>query len=246
MIKRRVLMIGSNDEAIGAKIDVENYCKFLKSLNGGAWEDNEIIGPLYNPSYIELSSIIQKLKYSTLDYLIVFFSGHGETVRELQIYINDEGEVIDESNLKGIAQRQLTIFDSCRAIEHLREDSILSKSFSASDSLNYDVREIIKQKYNERIMNAFPQQATLYSCKRGQKSNGSSTEGAFYFKNLLKSAKNIKSEFKTIGETHLEAVPPTINESRLEGNLQEPEAVLIKCPVDKQLIMSINPTFYLR
>ena len=246
MINRGVLMIGSNDEAIGAKIDIRNYYRFLTGLNGGVWEENEIIDPLYNPSYYDLFSMIERLKNCNLDYLIVFFSGHGKTIRDLQICFNDKGDYIEESALKGIAQRQLTIFDCCRAVEHFREDSVLTKSFSASSSLNNNVREFIKQKYNERIIHAFPQQATLYSCKRGQMSNGSSTEGAIYFKNLLKSARNVNGEFKTIGETHLEAVVPTINESRLEGYLQEPEAIMPKCAPDKQLIMTINSAYYLR
>ena len=245
MIRRGVLLIGSNDEAIGAKIDINNYLKFLRSLNGGAWEEDEIIGPLYNPSYKELSSIIQRLKNCNLDYLIIFFSGHGQTIRNLQICINDKGDYMEETDLKGIAKRQLTIFDCCRAITgHLREESVLTKSFSASESLNYEYREFFKQKYNERIMQSFPQQITLYSCKIGQMSNGSSAEGAIYFKNLLKSAKNIVNEFKTIIETHSEAFQPTVRESMLEGYLQEPEAIFPKCANDKQLIMSINPKKY--
>jgi hypothetical protein len=213
----------------------------LKSDIGGAWYDIEICQPLYNPSRSLLLSTIMNIKMKKNDYVIVLFSGHGEQKRETIIGINEKDERIKESELKGIASRQLTIFDCCRVFQkqQLRED-IFSKSmmnFSSSD----EITNIIRKKYDDRIMQSIAQQATLYSCSTGQ-SSYDTNNGAVYLNNLLKAAKsNSDKEFMTVGVAHQQAVNPTYEYSLSVGQgPQNPDASLPKCFTEQQLIISIN------
>jgi len=239
-IKKKALLIANTYGLNGTKKDIINLRKFLSSNIGGAWEDFEFCEPIQNPSKVQLMNVINRLKYENNDYVIVLFSGHGEQKRELQIEINENGEKINESEIKGIAKRQLTIFDCCRYFqqENYREDSMFSKS-----QLNFsdNKRNIIRQRYDERIMRAIPQQATLYSCSIGQYSYDTN-DGAVYLSYLLKAAKNVTGEFKTVGVAHQESVEPTYQYNIARGNGEQiPDANLPKCPIEQQLIISINP-----
>jgi hypothetical protein len=243
-MKKRALLIANTYGLNGTKKDVVNLKNFLQSNNGGAWEDYEILKPLHNPSKEYLLKFVNWLKSENCDYVIVLFSGHGGQKRELLIEINENGEKIKESDLKGIAKRQLTIFDCCRSVpEHYREDSILSK---AQENFSFDVRQLIRQKYDERIIQAQLQQATLYSCSIGQ-SSYDTNNGAVYLSNFIKAAKNISGEFKIVGVAHQEAIEPTYQYSLSQKNgVQEPDASLPKCFIEQQLIISINPNAYVR
>jgi hypothetical protein len=246
-MNRMALLIANTQGLTGTKKDIINMKSFLRSYFGGAWDESEIYKPLQNPSKEYLMKVIYLLKSQNYDYIIVLFSGHGGQRRELLIEINENGERINETELKGIAKRQLTIFDCCRIVlqeNYSRNDSILSKSSMGDSSV--DIRQIIRRKYDERIMKAIQQQATLYSCSIGQ-SSYDSNDGAIYLSNLLDAARNISGEFKTVGEAHKESVEPTriYSLSQIQGE-QFPDASLPKCLTEQQLIISINPRAFIR
>jgi hypothetical protein len=122
-------------------------------------------------------------------------------------------------------------------MENLREDSILNKS---QENIYYNIRKIIRQKYNDRIMQAIPQQIVLYSSSIGQCSYDTKN-GAVYLSNFIKAAKNVSDEFKTVGKAHQQSIEPTYQYSLLQRDgLQEPDASLPKCLTEQQLIISIN------
>jgi hypothetical protein len=241
------LVIANTNGLDGTKIDIINFVKFLKSNHGGAWLNSEIHEPLYNPSLDELKSALGGIKRNNYDYVIVLFSGHGGQIRETILEINGDEEVIAESQLKNLAPRQLTIFDCCRVLPSYKaDDAIMSKStMHFSESAIPNLREIIRKKYNERIMEAIPQQATLYSCSINE-SSYDTTNGAVYLTNLLDAAKKINREFKLVGVAHQEAKAPTIEYSlRKHTGIQTPDQFLPKCLSNQQLIISINPDYYI-
>ena len=157
--------------------------------------------------------------------------------------INASNECIEESRLQFISQRQINIYDCCRCVsEPLVERKLFeqkSKFFSQKD-------ESLKEKYNQRIMQAIPQQISLYSCAIGEGSNDTA-KGGLYTIALLNSAASFSSstEYKLVGNTHSEAAEATTNSTRQypRDRQQHPEAVLPRCLSAQQLIFSINPHY---
>ena len=236
-MKRKALLIANTNGLQGTKKDLLKFSSFLKSDFGGVWFDEEI-EQLYDPSLLGLYVKLNTLKKEGNDYTIVFFSGHGGQLRETVLEINGNGDQINESELKGLSPRQLSIFDCCRAYPQHIQDSVTSEAYfsRAQKSINYHVREL----YSNRIMQAIPQQACLYSCSIGE-SSYDTADGAVYFGNFLKSAMNTSPGYKLVGNAHIEAIPPTVEYSKNQkGGLQNPDSSLPKCLSQQQLIISIN------
>lgn len=238
-MKRKAVLIGNTSGLQGVQVDIARFTTFLKSNPGGAWYDSEI-DVLENEKKIVLLQKIDELKKQSLDYLVVLFSGHGgQYLRQTILEINGAGESIEEIQLRRMAERQLNIYDCCRSIS-----TTVQKSF-AMDSLSFSLRESAnraRKRYEERIMQAIPQQALLYSCSVGQVSYDTA-DGGVYLSNLLKAAKTFSSDqsFKLVGLAHEEAMAPTTENSLKEKHgRQVPEAVLPKCLSSQQLVISMN------
>jgi hypothetical protein len=60
----------------GTKKDITNFIIFLTGYTGGAWSENEILYPLYNPSKSTLLNIVNRLKGENNDYVIALLGGH--------------------------------------------------------------------------------------------------------------------------------------------------------------------------
>jgi hypothetical protein len=233
-MKKRILIIGNNHGLTGVNIDVKNYNQFFRSPVGGSWEDYEITKKL-NPRKNELQIELDLLKKLDLDYLIIVFSGHGGQKRETVLELNSSGETINDSELQKIAKRQLNIYDCCRSLpEDLSESVTFSALLKSIGSQNTRLR------YEARIMQAIHQQASLYSCYIGEGSWDSS-EGGIYTVQLIKAAKNITTEFKSVGAAHVEAAEKTLEASKAKPTLQHPDAVLYRCLSTQELIISIKP-----
>jgi hypothetical protein len=236
-MEKRILLFGNDEGLPGVKVDMKNYKQFFKSPVGGNWLDIEI-NTLINPTKKELVDWLSLYKNLSLDYLIVIYSGHGGQERETLLEINPKGELIGESELKHIAKRQLNVFDCCRCYPESLHESFqleaLAKSFSA-----FNTRQI----FEKRILQAIPQQVSLYSCAIGEISNDTK-EGGIYSQTFLMSARQIHDEYKLIGTTHIEAAEKTIEITKHlpKEKHQHPEAILPKCLSSQQLIISINPS----
>lgn len=235
-MQKRILIIGNDSGLPGVKVDISNYKTFFQSAIGGNWEDEEI-EVLLNPRKVSLQLKLMILSASALDYLIIIFSGHGGQERETVLEINSKGELIGDSDLKGIAKRQLNIYDCCRCIsEKVNETKqllALIKSFSVVNT---------REKYEKRILEAVPQQVSLYSCSIGEISNDTSN-GGLYSTHLINSAQSFSDEFKLIGTAHSDAYNLVIQENKLfpPERQQHPEAVLPRCLSSQQLIIGVNP-----
>lgn len=229
-MEKRILIIGNSEGLQGVKIDIENYKRFFKNSYGGDWYDSEIIEKL-NVSKTSLTAELSKLKNLSLDYLIVIFSGHGAQQRETILELNSNGESISESNLKNLADRQLNIFDCCRAYSEMESKAIINEMAARSFSFTNT-----RKKYEKRIMEANHQQICLYACAIGECAYDTARGGA-YSKNLLTCALDIQGEYKLVGTAHQEASRLTT----IEFNNQHPEAELPRLISSQQLILAINP-----
>lgn len=236
-MKRKAVLIGNTSGLDGVQVDITRFATFLKSDFGGTWYESEI-DILENEKKSSLLQRMDAIKRQSFDYLVVMFSGHGGQLRQTILEINGQGETIEETALRQMANRQLNIYDCCRAFPTTITKSAmesLSKSFTESVNRN-------RQRYDDRIMQAIPQQALLYSCSIGQVSYDTAN-GGVYLTNLLKAARNIAydQQYKLVGIAHQESVAPTMENSIKEKQgLQVPEAILPKCLSSQQLIISMK------
>ena len=229
-MRKKILIIGNNDNLPGVKVDIIKYKKFFMSSYGGNWLESEIIERL-NISKSDLVKELAVLKSLHLDYLILIFSGHGGQERETVLELNPKEECISESDLKLLAVRQLNIFDCCRSYATPLMESIKGelkeKLFSTKNT---------REKYEKKIMQAVPQQISLYACSIGEAANDTRT-GGVYSKYLIDSSISDESEYITVAEAHkIASILTTLDEPS-----QNPDAVLPKCLSSQQLIIGVMP-----
>ena len=240
-MKRRALLIGNSNGLAGVKPDISNYVKFLTSDYGGQWYESEIVIRI-NPTRKALLETIQNLKNERPDFVFVVFSGHGAYQKTTILEINKDEEFVYETELIGIAKRQISIFDCCRNVIQTQL-SESQKSFAINVLIGNP--SIIRPIYEDRIMKAIEQQNFLYACSINE-SALDTEEGGLYTKNLLDSAKPLSNHlFKLVGETHEEAAEKTSNAAwEPKRHRQNPTASLPRCLSSQQLIISVNPYYY--
>lgn len=150
------------------------------------------------------------------------------------IELNSNQEIIEFTKIENFATRQLNIYDCCRASV---DDELAksSKNFSRIDESvdNLNVRKI----YERRILQAAPQQMSLYSCSEGECSKDVG-KGGLYTINFLRAAEKITSAEKSVINAHSEAESIVIRQSNHE---QKPDYKMDKLSANKQLIISIKP-----
>lgn len=240
-MNRKALLIGNSNGLSGVKKDISNWESFLTSDIGGKWFPSEIDVEM-NPSKISLMSKINTLKHR-YDFVLVVYSGHGAYSQGTILEINSNEEYVFESDLKGIAPRQISVFDCCRGIVTV-QDSI--KESLRNLSVKNQFASNIRQDYETRIMQAIPQQVSLYACSIGECAYDSN-DGGYYTKNLLNSTNLFgdNQRFLTVGIAHqFGASKTTIEVFEKENAIQRPDAFLPKCLSSQQLIISINPNYY--
>lgn len=243
-MKRLAMLIGNTNGLPGIHKDLEDFWEFLCSNTGGAWNPKLEILKSYNVSLEELRKALDEIKNAKLDYFIFYYSGHGgldRTSGKTILELNKSCECIDETEISNLADRQLNIFDCCRALpenvgKSLREDSA---QFSAEE-YSPKIRDI----YNARIMQAYKQQISLYACSKRECANATG-EGSIYTQNLIKAAITGGSEEVLVLDAHKAACVPTVYKASLLGEKQNPDYEANPLiPKEKQLILSI-PNFHL-
>lgn len=113
-MERIALLFGNRNRLNGTKKDMIDFMTFLKSPNGGAWNDTEIKGYVDAPSSLILSEL-NSIRNHGYDYAIIYFTGHGGVKEGTILEINPSNEIIKESELLGLAPKQITILDCCRS-----------------------------------------------------------------------------------------------------------------------------------
>ena len=240
-MNRKALLIGNSNGLPGVKKDLSRWQDFLTSDMGGKWFQSEIDVEM-NPSKMSLMSKINTLK-NKYDFVIVVYSGHGAYSEGTILEINSKEEYIYERDLKNIAPRQISVFDCCRAVVTIKDSTKESLiNFSVKNQFTSNIR----QDYETRIMQAIPQQVSLYACSIGEYAYDSN-DGGYYTKNFLKSTDLFvdNQRFLTVGMAHQAGAIRTTNEVKEKENaIQRPDAFLPKCLTSQQLIISINPKYY--
>lgn len=197
-MKRRAILIfndgGPSNYLPGVKIDKANYLKFLKSAEGGAWEDSEIMVYDNNCDRALLLAYINMYRQSVqTGYWLIIFSGHG--------YVNDQNQTIlelspgKECSVDDIEKateytRRLLIADSCRKVYHAITDSLKRerKLFSETTSTS-TYRQRCKELYMNQLEKVYKDSFNAaYAAEYNQCANDDDTTGGYYSGELLKAA----------------------------------------------------------
>lgn len=157
-MKRLAILIQSglsgDDYLTEVTLDIAGWYRHLISLEGGAWEEDEII-LLKNPSKFLFEKTISRAQKA--DFAIVVFSGHGLVFAdesgfpETFVYINDsdnkDESLVPVKNLNPGTPRCILSIDCCRKIA----EKPLGKSMS-SFSETIDNKRLIYRDYYERVV----------------------------------------------------------------------------------------------
>ena len=119
-MKRFAIIIESSDvqgkdDLPGARLDAQNWERFLKSDLGGAWSGNEIL-VLNKPSSWLVKA---RLEEHADDYVFLAFSGHGgedASTHVVKICLNDTEQHVPVNDVSPKAFGT-SVFDCCRCLD---------------------------------------------------------------------------------------------------------------------------------
>lgn len=197
-MKRRAILIfndgGPSNYLPGVKIDKANYLKFLKSPEGGAWEDSEI--KVYDNDCnkdLLLAYINMFRKSEQPGYWLIIFSGHGyvngqdQTILELS-----PGKECSVDDIKKATEysRRFLIADSCRLVirtitDSLKRERKLFSDTTASSTYRQRCKGLYMNQLEEVYKDSFN---AAYAAEYNQCANDDDTTGGYYSGELLKAA----------------------------------------------------------
>lgn len=211
-MKRKAILIDASDvkgesDLPGARVDIDNWNKFLLSSLGGSWGAAEIVS-LHKPLIGDLAKLLEA---NSDAYCFVAFSGHGS---EGAVALNDYNKNCPVSALRPKGSRGAVVIDSCRGIEKAQSFSAsLSKSagvlneraggivmLNARDGTvtNFSRTDDVKMPATEHMMSAARFKSALaasgvgivsmHSCSAGEGAEEDPESGGYYTSALLDSA----------------------------------------------------------
>lgn len=209
-MNRRLVMIisdgGGEDALKGVHIDKENYLRFFKSPEGGAWEENEILvydRNNFDVGLLKIAKMNANLERNPIEYFLIVYCGHGFTEAKtkdvyLQVRINYNLRIEDLLAAVGNT-RCLLIVDSCRAICGLREGGrILDRRiFCSTEAQNTLYGQQCRAYYNQKILaTCSTMQVVMFSNSFGETAEENSRNGGCYSYALLETAKAEKQRME--------------------------------------------------
>lgn len=200
-MKRRAILIlndgGPSNYLPGVKVDKVNYLNFLKSDEGGAWEDNEI--RVYENDCsreLLLNYIDFYRKAEQTEYWLIIFSGHGYTNSQNEAILElSPGKECSVNEIKKATNcsRRLLIADSCRLVIHAITDSLKRELKLFSDvSAGYNYRTRCRELYMNQLEKVYKDSFNAaYAAEYNQCANDDDVTGGYYSFELLKTAKTM-------------------------------------------------------
>lgn len=184
---KRAIIIGNSGGTKnfleGVEQDIQNTVSFLKSKNGGAWEEDEILIYKDKASLSQLQTTFQLLKSFGCEYFFILFTGHGNCDQYGNTYfeLKPDGEDLPVSQLEQWVKNTptLLIADSCHSVYHRPQILIESqrRMFSGGRLLS---RKDYQEVYNNHLRllnkNTF---IFASSCSFGQSAEDTSNGGLY-------------------------------------------------------------------
>jgi len=189
-MNRLSLLIGATHGGLEmVSNDIAKMSSYLKSVTGGAWNDDEVMEIVDEPLVL-IERILLTIKKNKPDFLLTYWSGHGgysKRYEELLIEVTEK-EAIRESNLLGLAQKQLLIFDTCNVI--LEDAGLESFTESLKHRITASAIDRVKaRKYYEELIAASGGIQIAYSCNISEYSTADDILGSIYTNAIIKQSK---------------------------------------------------------
>lgn len=197
-MKRRAILIfndgGPSNYLPGVKVDKTNYLLFLKSAEGGAWEDSEI--KVYDNDCNKelLLAYINAFRLAEhTGFWLIIFSGHGYTNSNDEIILElSPGKECSVNDIKKATDysRRLLIADSCRLVIHAITDSLKRERKLFSDiTAGYTYKARCRTLYMSHLEKVYKDSFNAaYAAEYNQCANDDDTAGGYYSSELLKAA----------------------------------------------------------
>ena len=188
---------GPSNYLPGVKVDKVNYLNFLKSAEGGAWEENEI--RVYDNDCsreLLLNYIDFYRKAEQTEYWLIIFSGHGYTNSQNETILElSPGKECSVNEIKKATNcsRRLLIADSCRLVIQAITDSLKRERKLFSDvSAGYNYRTRCRELYMNQLEKVYKDSFNAaYAAEYNQCANDDDATGGYYSFELLKAAKTM-------------------------------------------------------
>lgn len=197
MKKRLILIYNEGEEGTqsylrGVLADISNYKAFFKSIEGGAWNDNESM-TFHKPSAEQIKAYIEENADS--EYFLIVFCGHGgsyngDTILELDFCVD-----LPLSDLRGWVRhtRSLIICDCCREapeVEPIMESlNTRIRMFSQGGTISDRIKA--RSEYQKAIKATSERIYSIgFAASLGEEA-GESSKGGFYSHSLLKAASTV-------------------------------------------------------
>ncbi len=229
--KKRIILIynegveGTQSYLKGVLEDIKNYQGFFKSIEGGAWDENEI-KTFHKPSIGQVKTYIESVADS--EFLLVVFCGHGCSYEGETILEFGAGQDLPLSELHTWVKhtRNLIICDCCRVAAELEPITESLKARIRMFSVGGTITERLKAKleYQKAIRATYDKISTIgYAASLGETA-GEFSKGGYYSYSLLNEAREV-AESTVPGvisflECHFKAVPVVV---KLSKDKQHPE-----------------------
>lgn len=114
MDRLAIIIKGFSKNEIELRLDlrlVKDYITFLKSTAGGAWDFDQEMIVLEDPSIERLEQIVEE---QSPHFVLLVMIGHGATKDSKQLFQINETTIIQAGQLAFDVDKQLVILESCR------------------------------------------------------------------------------------------------------------------------------------
>ena len=234
-MKKKILMIGNTDGLPGVPLDIDTYYNFFTSPIGGNWCHEEI-DILLDTDRRCLFRKINEIERTRYDYLITFYSGHGNEASDgTSLHIN-EYETIAMRELLGLSPRHLLILHCCRNYALVPDD------IRPGPSMLSMRRDPVRKAYEDQIWYSAPQEVILFACDEGELAWGTCA-GGYYLQHLLFVAKMALADylFVSVSHAHRKAVSLMKTDPHLR---QHPQIRQTPCLPKRRLPLAVNSSYW--
>jgi hypothetical protein len=184
MVSRKAVMICCPDKdgspLPGTALDIRNFKNYLLSPRGGAWLECEIV-VLTDP---DLNTAYRTVCQTTVDYLLVYFSGHGATANNERLIKFKDGLAVDQWFMTGNSPRQLMLVDACR----IRLAAIGAIPGAEEEFSSFIGESEARTLFDQYILQSPPGKMIVHATRKGEVALETTSLGGIFTYYLLESA----------------------------------------------------------
>ena len=236
-MKKIAVLIGNSRGLPSTSKDLLDFYTYLTSPQGGAWEPTTEIISMVDKPVSEISDVLSKIR-GQYQYVVIYFTGHGGTESGTILEVNPQNERLLEPEILGLSRKQINILDCCRS-----SVSGGVAIYESHDSITDDVRNVVRQEYDELIENSAEQQVLIYSCEEGKPSYSLPGGNSIFTKCLLDASEDMlkTTDVVRIYDVFALAAQQTALAAKKLLVEQHPEIVPAKCLSTLELPFCFNP-----